>query len=259
MLLDSQDNDKRIDSEVFPIAIGEQSPTGDVRWDALLGTGFSISDDGWCLTAAHVLEGVLGHVFAAFPAGNEWRAFTIAQVESHPTEDLAVFRVVGRQLAPFCGWVPGQCHASREYFAFGYPHDLLKDHGRPQGPYGAVPDRPELIISRGHVRRRYSHPTPGLRGMAFAELSDWVAQGGSGGPVTCHGTRNLIGVYLGHRCESLLDPDNHRQLVGARGIALRIDDCVRWAPSVAGGQTLETIFRKERAPAVFHHLAGPGI
>jgi len=138
--------------------------------------------------------------------------------KAHPREDLAIFRVTNRKMPPLCNWVPGRCHAARNFTAMGYPVHLLKDHGRRSGSCGAVLDRPELIIAKGHIRRRFTYRLPSFRGDSLAEMSDWLGQGSSGGPIVDHESSSLLGVYLGERYDRLTAGREEGQVFGVRGV-----------------------------------------
>ena len=233
----------RMDWSVFPIVTGDREAEGQIRYTGLVGTGFPISVDSWCLSASHVFDGVAGVCFACFPQDTAFRGYEITDIEHHPRADLVLFRVVGRHMQSIAGWSPGLCHASREFTTMGYPTHLLKDHGRPSGVFGAVLDRPELIIAKGHFRRRLTYRLPGFKGNSFAEMSEWLGEGSSGGPVIDQTTGKLLGLYLGYRTEKVTDERGPAQTVGARGIMLRIDEYVDWAPKVLGYQTLGDLLR----------------
>ncbi len=238
----------RLDYWVFPIGVGNQSQNGDIEWHGLCGTGFPISSDGWCLTAAHVLEESQLKVFACFPQDTEFRAHDITDIEIHPREDLAIFRVVNRTMTPLCRWQAGMCHAARDFTAMGYPAYLLKDHGKATGQYGAVLDRPELIVSKGHIRRRISHRLPSFRGQGFAEMSEWLGEGASGGPVVDFAKSSLLGIYLGYKPERMTTENGEGQTIGARGIMLRLDECVDWSPKVLVYRSLRDVLTVAHDP-----------
>lgn len=225
---------RRLDSYVFPIATADQTAQGEYSYTGLIGTGFVISSNGWCLTARHVIDCIHSIPCALFPNGTEFRAFDLADIESHPREDLALFRLPAKQIPELAKWRMGYCHAPRDILTMGYPSQLLKDHGRPSGPRQVVLDRPELIVSKGHIRRRFSHSVPGHYGNNFAEINEWLGEGSSGGPVLDQATSTLIGVYLGYRIDTVSTADGDIKPSVARGLILRLDDCTDWIPKVLG-------------------------
>lgn len=70
---------------------------GSVRFIALVGTGCLIGSRGWALTASHVVKGQSEMRALFVDTDQSWTAVPIGEVERHPTEDLAVVRLVGHK------------------------------------------------------------------------------------------------------------------------------------------------------------------
>ncbi|MFF8644394.1 trypsin-like peptidase domain-containing protein [Streptomyces sp. NPDC015345] len=97
----------------------------------------------------------------------------------HPTQDVALLRLEpGTYVSP-CVLSRRQEYASMSYMLWGYPEAVLYE----SVVDGIALQRPDLIYSEGHVRRRISDSIPGIHGSRFIELSTPAGPGCSGAPL----------------------------------------------------------------------------
>jgi hypothetical protein len=218
---------------VFPIA----EMTAEWAFVSYVGTGFFIGKRGYALTAAHVAR-ALRPEFAKCGIfvdrhDNDWRAFSFAEVECHPHEDVALVRLEhGSWDSPFrlAGTWQG---ASRDYHLFGYPGDAVIDSSDPSRA-----PAPDLVYMKGYFRRRISRPISGLIGSSFFELSQPAYGGCSGAPLWFHDRRShawlLGGIYVGY----LIAKDPKVPFTSI-GYAVREDSFRGWIPRLLGRSILE--------------------
>ncbi len=211
---------------VFPIAAVTQSGPGERRFERLLGTGFLIGRRGFALTATHVLNLQANEISAGmFVQDGKWRAHDLTDLAVHPTEDVALIKLEGRDFGSICrlgGTWEGQ---SARYMSWGYPEDVLHEVVRE----GHAAARPDLVYSEGYIRRRLSDTSlPLIKGSQFFELSDQAGGGCSGSPLlkrVNQETWPLIGIYLGERTNDS----------GVRvGYAVREEAFRDWSPDLLG-------------------------
>jgi hypothetical protein len=192
-------------SYVLPLMAGILKYTGEHLMtiaDFVAGTGFLIAGGrGLGITARHVAMELLAAApipdpwtriadvielrvpLAGFIGVGEFRGSGIGAVEEHPTEDVALFRLVetSDHYSPYTISV-GKHEASAEYSLWGYPdevrHDFFTEGYRPLN----VP----LVYSGGHIRRRCDGEIPITRipGRSFYELSIPAGTCCSGAPVS---------------------------------------------------------------------------
>lgn len=215
---------------VVPLASG--------RWDGskfdyskLAGTAFLIGRRGFAVTAAHVVDQVNGDVepvVACFVnSANNWVPTRVKAFEKHPTEDVAVAQLEEMTRGSWLVLTDRSEHQSRDYDLWGYPISVAelsakyKEHGL---------EKPDLVYTRGYVRRRISEPLPTsiYRGSSFYELSDLGGNGCSGGPVIDHSSVGnpawrVFGVYVGE-CNAGF----------SAGYAVRSDAFYAWIPALIG-------------------------
>lgn len=92
----------------------------------------------------------------------------------------------------------------RDYQLFGYPLDAFYDDiSIRYGPEQLI-GRPDLIFSKGHIRRRLSCDLgiPNVKSSRFLELSTVAGEGCSGSPIfytSTSGKWRVIGVYVGEK------------------------------------------------------------
>lgn len=199
----AQDAD-RIDSFVVALARLGCRTDGTLAYEAHAGSAFILQADDGCLamTAGHVADTlVIGeHAAMLVDADGKWRAAAIVDIQKHPTQDVAVLRLEpGNYASPFT-FGRTQEHASLDYTLWGYPEAVLYESGAMDG-FRRLP-RPEMVFSRGHIRRRISRPLErnDIRGNRFFELSTPAGGGCSGAPVlSVRPGRHweVIGVYVG--------------------------------------------------------------
>ena len=171
------------------------------RGQRLLGTGFVVGDHGGLLTAAHVVAGVpVEDLRALVVDDTEWAAVSITSVDVHPTEDVAFLTLEGGPWTSFFVVSSRWEGASADYQLWGYPADVAREIVVGD----RIVDRPDLVYSTGHIRRRVAAgilPAP-LRGALF-ELSTPGGSGTSGSPLVLRHRSSplwpVIGINVGDR------------------------------------------------------------
>jgi hypothetical protein len=133
-----------------------------VDWDAnpdwisgYAGTAFFPCANEYLLTAAHCLDGKeIENLGVLHPGdGDQWTAFQVSEVESHPQHDLAVLRLRCRPKVGATNmfrFSKVDVRSSFKYMLWGYPDDAARDRVEA----GVAILLPDLVYSEGHVRRR---------------------------------------------------------------------------------------------------------
>lgn len=222
--------DLKIRDYVFPVG----TEKGGVF--TLCGTAFFVGDSGISVTAAHVVDELQrgGEPLSIFTDGTRWYEFRVTNFEKHPTEDVAVIQIDGGPWDSIIevdgSWEGSSC----EYDLWGYPervaHEPRHTASTPEQAESLV--SPDLIYSRGHVRRRISRelPVSVFRGTAFYELSEVGGACCSGAPVIKlpkgkNKPWRAFGVYIGEETSV-----SH----AAVGYATRGDALLNWNPARIG-------------------------
>jgi Trypsin-like peptidase domain len=215
---------------VVPLISGKWTDGG-FAYEKSEGTMFLIGRRGFAVTAAHVVDQVDGNASvtaAAFVNANgAWVPIRIMAFEPHPTEDVAVVQL---SEAPWASWLAISStseHQSCEYDSWGYPIAVAENAAKYEE---AGLERPDLVFTRGYVRRRISRPLPSsiYRGDAFYELSEQAGHGCSGGPVIARNSLGrplwkVCGIYIGE-CDGGFPA----------GYAVRTDAIHAWHPKLLG-------------------------
>lgn len=232
---------------VFPLILAEQTKVGESKVVSFLGTGFLIGSEGYALTAAHVVDIKVEAnqaIVALFinKETNKWEIFNADRADTHPTEDVAVLKM--RQGTWYKTDVKISFEmqfASFEYQLFGYPCANLYEDVDVKDQFGSVLGRPDLIYSKGHIRRRVSFKLPSIKGNCLYELSEPVGSGCSGSPIfkSKNGIWEVIGIYIADKTESAVfegyDKDlnwtiQSFELSGSLSYAVRMDAIKDWVP-----------------------------
>ncbi len=225
---------------IFPL-VTAQKYTGGYTYKEFLGSGFLFGNNGFALTAAHVIGHVINRantspndtVVVMFVAEDEkWYAFEVLQAELHPTEDVAILKIDGAPWkSPFRmrnKWEG----SSAKYHMFGYPEDAVGDLINPEE--GRIIPRPDLVYNAGYIRRRLSFNPgiPRVKGENFFELSEIAGVGCSGSPLYILNKRvwDVIGIYVGEKI-------NYRGTSVSYGV--REDAFRDWTPLILGTSILE--------------------
>lgn len=184
---------------VVPIGAVTDAPGG-VDFE-FRGTGtFLAGDDGYCLTAGHVLDSLCPPSGAALVRNGEWRFAQIREAWRHNTEDLGLLRFdPGARGSPF-EVSPLGIHQSSRFRQWGYPQTVQFDHVVDGRAIRSL----ELVYDEGYVRRRLTEPQlPKISSRSLFELSGRAGPGASGAPllVVAPGVSpwQMIGVYVGER------------------------------------------------------------
>lgn len=192
---------ERVDNFVVPVIRVERTDEEEVVYKDLSGTAFLLADSGGlALTARHVAKGlVIGEAAVLFHREPGWQPVAVQGIELHPTEDVAILRLeAGSYPSPFT-LSRNQEFASCQYMLWGYPDAVLYE----QVVHGRVLQRPSMVYSEGHIRRRLTDvPLDRPAGRRFYELSTVAGAGCSGSPVTVRRPGDqwrVIGVYVGER------------------------------------------------------------
>jgi Trypsin-like peptidase domain len=226
-------------SSVFPI-VYVKAAIGGCELQSYVGTAFFIGRRGFALTAAHVLTSLQkpkpAHGFVGLLYDNNGAAcfVSIANYEIHPTEDIAILKLEIKQWNSPFHFYSALPHASLEYDGWGYPSDSAILQGDI-----AIPD---LVYSRGYVRRRVTRQVDGLTGTQFIELSEPPYPGASGGPLVYRDMKlglsaawRVVGVFSGIR-EQLYSQLTAPVVVG---YAVRADAFREWKPDLLSGISIE--------------------
>ena len=215
---------------VFPL-VRTKIVDGQIAYKNLVGTGFLIGKNSYALTAAHVIEQLgieNGEVCHAFFVGTDskWYAFKVIEYEKHPSEDVGVIRLDGI----FNSWIsihPNVENQSAEYESWGYPIEVAE---QPKKYEQDGKENPDLIYTRGYVRRRISKELSFsiFRGENFYELSDMGGHGCSGGPIILRRRSTgpgsmwpVFGIYMGENSTGT-----------TVGYAVRAESFKDWQPSI---------------------------
>jgi hypothetical protein len=182
---------ERIDNFVVPVVRVTQEHGG-LSYAGLVGTAFLLAEPaGIALTARHVAKEItIGEVAVLFSRESGWQPAAVTGIQLHPTEDVAALRLEdGSYPSPFI-LSRSQEYASCQYMLWGYPDAVLYE----QVVHGRAVQRPSLVYSEGHIRRRLTDVTLDRpEGRRFYELSTVAGAGCSGSPW------RVVGIYVGER------------------------------------------------------------
>jgi hypothetical protein len=208
------------------------TPDGDgLALQHFLGSGFLIGPRGYALTAAHIIPPEADGLAVLTASGAEWRAHVVEGCEAHPTQDVAVLKVV-EPLTPSRISVAGAWEGqSLPYRSWGYPESVMYEIV----DNGVARPRPDLVYTQGYIRRRVSWSLSALVGSQFFELSEAAGGGCSGGPVLRMDAGDrwlLVGVYVGQRETEGAEPVRV-------GYAAREESFRDWRPELLGRTVIE--------------------
>lgn len=223
----------RLDQSALPILEVQRDDEGGVSYKSLLGTGFRLGDSNRFLTCAHVIdrqEYVIGFIH-----DDGWVALESEVLSVHQELDIAILEIRMDHLPPSPFVISrSNPNSALDYHCWGYPADHLHDYGILNSD-GITSQVPELIFTKGYVRRRFSHTLPGLRGAQFIELSEVAGNGCSGAPIIQIKTpyqkppiHTVIGIYTGERVISEMNEDGMLVAKQRLGYATRLDGVFEW-------------------------------
>ena len=160
----------------------------------MVGTSFLIGNNGFALSAAHVIDQCFkglsaDEVVLALFWTNGWHVKEVVASDTHPTEDVGIIKLNGNSWASILEINDYPQNSSCEYQCWGYPHDVAQE---PKELKPEALEKPVIIFSQGYVRRRVSNllPVSIVPGNQFYELSEQAGQGNSGAPIIL---KNSIG------------------------------------------------------------------
>ena len=244
---------------VFPICELKPSlESGTFQIAHFLGTGFSIGDNGFFLSAAHVIDSA---VIECAPKENiivamtqrlndgkrEWLPVKILKVESCKGRDLVIGKLEA-SLPKFFSAQNSDAYGWEDVHIFGYPDSRKK----------GVDGNFELnsIFLKGYITRRLEAQHVSIPTWANSyELNFAIPLGVSGSPVFRLGAdHSLIGIALGsvdfttslyEYTEVDKDKGTYREStkqVQQFGVAIRIYDALDWKPEITGRKCLGEMF-----------------
>lgn len=215
---------------VLPIVEVEQTDQG-LSLKQFLGTGFLIGSSNYLMTADHVLRQQRdGHAVALRVVDGAFSTIALFDIVRHPKEDVAVCRVeLGEHVRSWLVPVSEPHHQSLDCHIWGYPADALFDHGQ-RDLNGRVLQRPELVFTKAHIRRRVTYEVPGFRGNHFFELNESAGAGCSGAPVLAYTIPfrwHVCGIYMGE-----VTSERNGQPMRSRGYAVRMQAVADWLRAI---------------------------
>jgi V8-like Glu-specific endopeptidase len=225
-------NETPIVDYIFPL-IRATVENNTVIESELIGTGFLIGENGYALTAAHVIEQLTediqtnNMVLALFLVKGKWTTVVIDSYEKHSSEDVGIIKLVDFKRKSFLRITDSIENASAEYNCWGYPHEVANELKKLDEN---AAQRPDLIYTQGYVRRRISnelYPTMIFRGKQFYELSETVGGGNSGAPLILRKSLGrehwlVFGVYIGEKSN------------GNISYGVRAEAFAHWTPTILG-------------------------
>ncbi|AQG78407.1 S1 family peptidase [Spirosoma montaniterrae] len=223
----------RLHDYVFPIAIASKDRSTDsYSYRELIGTGFLIGNNGYALTAAHVIDQLQDGIksefdvmIGLFQSDSNWYVFELIGFEKHPTEDVGIVKLQGEGWKSFLTVTDMPQNSSCEYHCWGFPRSIAEEMKMLDED---ALERPELVFTQGYVRRRISrelYPTIIFRGTQFYEVSETIGGGASGGPLVLKSSVGqdkwkVFGIYVGEK-EG-----------GNVGYAVRAESFTHWTPNI---------------------------
>lgn len=234
---------------IFPISLASIHD-GQLRFEELLGTGFLLGNDGFALTAKHVLTDIkleeTNQIVALHRSNSsEWIACDF-EADIHPNEDVALLKFKPHEKysedLSLTGWKSPFLlsdewqGSSKEYMMWGYPDDLLHDVHAPER-FGRVIPSPDLVHTKGYIRRRLSTELPSnrIKGKQFYEINIVAGNGFSGAPLweSINEIWHVYGVYVGARSREIKD-NVHSNV----GYAVRIHELEDWQPELLDNESI---------------------
>lgn len=235
-----QNNDDKIRDFIFPIVTAKKE-NDTLQAIDFYGTGFLIGKRGYALTASHVVNAYNGMIGALFVnVENKWTFLEIDQLETHPSEDVAVMHLVN----PDYDWKSPFLIDERQHYGWcefllgGYPSDVTWEIAYERFDPKM---RPDLVHIKGNVRRRYSREINNeqTRGSHFYELSGIAGQGCSGSPIFIIENHiwHVIGIYVVEMA-STYSVGNGESISLNVSYAVRSDSFSKWKPKLLSGLSI---------------------
>ena len=196
---------------IFPISLCRVSDSKQVEFVQCLGTGFYIGRSGLALTAKHVVNIIYpdynyGLVAMFVDDSNEWTSRNCHIIANHPTEDATLLQIGNLTNISF-GLTP--CFepqfSGKDYSLFGYPYINFYEDDSNMSHKGSIIGRPDMIFSKGYIRRRTSFKLPNIRGSELYELSSPAGAGCSGSPIfnIINKSWQAIGIYIADKIQAI--------------------------------------------------------
>lgn len=194
---------------VFPLCVGRMED-GAMKYFKSVGTGFYIGQQGYGLTAAHVINQCKNdypefpEFFAMFHDHEygQYLSKRIDEYELHPTEDIAIIKmnVADKPVSAVLHVSLKNYNHTTEYSCWAFPKNEAEEL---MNLYDDKRHQYAIIYTQGYIRRRVSRSLSAFSiGANFYELSEQVGHGASGAPVILKSTekfniiREVIGIYV---------------------------------------------------------------
>lgn len=213
--------------------------SGNIKLEKYIGTGFLIGSNSFALTAAHVVMAINpDDLIALFPTDeNKWIEVFITDYETHPSEDVSIIKLAGKLNASPLIISNERHYGFKDYFSYGHPSSTLYENPALRNYDGSLSPFPDLVCTKGYIRRRINFNIELVRGTKFYELNSSSGWGCSGSPLISHENINwcVIGIYSAQRIfYEQNDNDSVKYIDSAVGYAVRADGIYNWEPNILG-------------------------
>lgn len=218
--------------------------------DKFLGTGFFIGKRGFAITCEHVIKKFqISEIIAVYTRENKKNSINLIEYEVNEEHDIVIMKFENVNFKSPLSISP-KLDDENEYILYGYPELTALEDISNRNIDGSLKPNPDLIFSKGYIRRNCNKKLEHIRnnfieelkGNQFYELNELAGWGCSGSPIIDPKYMNImrvIGVYV---AQYIHYDDNKREekfYDYSVGYAVKSECFYTWRPEILGGKTIQ--------------------
>lgn len=196
----------RISDVIFPICVVNKQGTN-YTYKALVGTGFILGENGFAMTARHVIENIEPEKLCGLLIINDkWDPIFFESMTHHPNEDISILKIKENKIKSFIYPSKNFENASCPYQLWGYPEINAYFHSEIKDCDVNSLHRPDLCYYEGHIVRRLSDAREHFLRRNWCNVYEIPPgfKGCSGAPLIKKASRTdekceMLGIYVGNK------------------------------------------------------------